>query len=76
VFKNLDIQFAILYNHWEAILDALSSIVLQNQSQPELVMLFGFDTIGRGLEIGFVTVDQCDIVIHAMKIRPSYKKYL
>jgi hypothetical protein len=54
---------------------ALNSIILPDQ--PDLVMLFGFDTIGRGLEVGYITTDQGeDLVIHAMKVRPGYKKYL
>jgi hypothetical protein len=54
---------------------ALNSIVLPDQ--PDLVMLFGFDTIGRGLEVGYITTDQGeDLIIHAMKIRQGYKKYL
>jgi hypothetical protein len=54
---------------------ALNSIVFPDQ--PELVMLFGFDTIGRGLEVGYVTTDQGeDLIIHAMKVRTGYKKYL
>jgi hypothetical protein len=40
-------------------------------------MLFGFDTIGRGLEVAYITSDVGDdIVIHAMKIRPGYNQYL
>ena len=54
---------------------ATESIVLQ--TNPEKVMLFGFDTIGRGLEVGYVVNDYDeDIVIHAMKIRSVYKKFL
>jgi hypothetical protein len=54
---------------------ALNSIVFPGQ--PELIMLFGFDTIGRGLEVGYITSDQDeDLIIHAMKVRPGYKKYL
>jgi hypothetical protein len=51
------------------------SIVLQDE--PEKVMLFGYETIGRALEVGYVLNDQGEsIVIHAMKIRQGYKKYL
>jgi hypothetical protein len=51
------------------------SIILREN--PKKVMLFGFDTIGRALEIGYVINDQGEsIVIHAMKIRQVYKKYL
>jgi len=40
-------------------------------------MLFGFDTIGRGLEIGYVVNDAGeDIIIHAMKVRAVYKIHL
>jgi hypothetical protein len=38
-------------------------------------MLFGYDAIGRALEVGYIINDQGqDLVIHAMKIRQSYKK--
>ena len=54
---------------------AVNSLVLQ--TNPEKVMLFGFDTIGRGLEIGYIVNDQGeDIVIHAMKVRSVYKMHL
>ena len=54
---------------------AVNSLVLQ--VKPEKIMLFGFDTIGRGLEVGYIVSDQGeDIVIHAMKIRSVYKMYL
>ncbi len=54
---------------------ALNSIVFPEQ--PDLIMLFGFDTIGRGLEVGYITTDQGeDMIIHAMKVRAGYKKYL
>jgi hypothetical protein len=50
---------------------------MTSQEEPVIVMLFGFDTIGRGVEVAYVTNDdEEDIVIHAMKIRPIYKKYL
>ena len=53
----------------------LNSIV--SQEEPVIVMLFGFDTIGRGLEVAYITNDAGeDIVIHAMKIRPGYRQYL
>jgi hypothetical protein len=40
-------------------------------------MLFGFDTIGRALEIGYFINDNGDeIIMHAMKLRKSYQKYL
>jgi hypothetical protein len=50
---------------------------MASQEEPVITMLFGFDTIGRGLEVAYVTNDDGDdIVIHAMKIRQSYKHYL
>jgi hypothetical protein len=53
----------------------LNSIV--TQEEPVIVMLFGFDTIGRGLEVAYITNDTGeDIVIHAMKIRTGYNQYL
>jgi len=40
-------------------------------------MLFGFDTIGRGLEVGYIFSDQEEeIIIHAMRVRAIYRKYL
>ena len=54
---------------------AINSIVLEEH--PLKIMLFGFDTIGRSLEIGyFINEHGDDIIIHAMKIRSSYQKYL
>jgi hypothetical protein len=54
---------------------AVNSVVFPQE--PDLVMLFGYDTIGRRLEVGYITTDQGeDLVIHAMKVRPGYKKYL
>ena len=48
-----------------------------DENKTVIVMLFGFDTIGRGLEVAYISADAGeDIVIHAMKIRPSYNKYL
>jgi hypothetical protein len=39
--------------------------------------VFGYDTIGRGLEVGYIFNDEGEeYVIHAMKIRPSYKAFL
>ena len=62
-------DIAYVYEH------AVNSLVLQ--ASPVKIMLFGFDTIGRGLEVGYISNDQNeDIVIHAMKIRSIYKKYL
>ena len=53
----------------------LNSII--TQEDPPIVMLFGFDSIGRGLEIAYITNDEGeDIIIHAMKIRASYSRYL
>jgi hypothetical protein len=50
---------------------------MTSQEKPVVVMLFGFDTIGRGVEVAYITNDdEDDIVIHAMKIRPIYKKHL
>ena len=54
---------------------AVNSLVLD--INPEKTMLFGFDTIGRGLEVGYIVNDnEEDIIIHAMKIRAVYKNYL
>ncbi|MDR1293258.1 MAG: hypothetical protein LBJ91_07700 [Clostridiales Family XIII bacterium] len=53
----------------------ITSIALRDE--PTMIMVFGFDTIGRGLEIGYIVGDNReDVVIHAMKIRNDYKKYL
>jgi hypothetical protein len=54
---------------------AITSVTLREE--PTKVMVFGFDTIGRGLEIGYIIGDDGeDVVIHAMKIRKIYKKHL
>jgi len=53
----------------------LNSII--SQEEPVIVMLFGFDTIGRSLEVAYITNDAGeDVIIHAMKIRPCYRQYL
>jgi hypothetical protein len=55
--------------------NAISSITLDEF--PPKVMLFGFDTIGRALEIGYFINDSGTyIIMHAMKLRKSYFKYL
>ena len=65
--SDLDISYVYEY--------AVNSILLKDSSN--MVMLFGFDTIGRGLEIAYVTnSNDEDIIVHAMKVRPSYKKHL
>ena len=55
--------------------NAISSITLEEF--PPKFMLFGFDTKGKALEIGFFINDYGDeIIIHAMKLRKFYQKYL
>jgi hypothetical protein len=55
--------------------NAISSIALDEF--PPKVMLFGFDSIGRALEVGYFVNDSgTNIIIHAMKLRKSYFKYL
>ena len=55
--------------------NAINSIILEEF--PPKVMLFGFDSMGRALEIGYF-VNECGehIIIHAMKLRKVYQKYL
>jgi len=54
---------------------ALSGIVLSEE--PEKVMFFGFDTVGRALEIGCERLpNQKWKIIHAMKLRKGYERYL
>ncbi|MDR0310094.1 MAG: toxin [Acidobacteriota bacterium] len=54
---------------------AVNSLVLR--ANPEKIMLFGFDSLCRGLEVGYIIDDRGeDIVIHAMKVRSVYKEYL
>lgn len=56
---------------------SINSIIQEGKGRPNMTMLFGHDTIGRGLEVGYITNDHGeDIIIHAMKIRPNYKHYL
>ena len=58
-----------------AIENAISSITLEEF--PPKIMLFGFDTKGQALEIGyFVNDNGAEIVMHAMKLRKSYRKYM
>jgi alanyl-tRNA synthetase len=55
--------------------NAVNSIILEEF--PVKVMLFGFDTAGRALEIGYFVNDNGDeIIMHAMKLRKIYQKYL
>ncbi|MCL1849533.1 MAG: hypothetical protein FWF83_07695 [Clostridiales bacterium] len=55
--------------------NAINSIVLDES--PTKIMLFGFDTIGRALEIGYFINESGEfIVMHAMKLRRSYQGYL
>ena len=55
--------------------NAISSISLEEF--PTKVMLFGFDTRGKPLEVGyFINDDGDEIIIHAMKLRKVYQKYL
>lgn len=55
--------------------NAISSIILEEF--PLKIMLFGFDTTGKALEVGyFVNEIGDDIIIHAMKLRKIYQKYL
>jgi len=55
--------------------NAVSSITLEEF--PIKIMLFGFDTIGRAIEIGYIVNDNGEeIIIHAMKLRKNYQQYL
>ena len=55
--------------------NAISSITLEEF--PPKVMLFGFDTKGQALEIGYFINDNGDeIIMHAMKLRKVYQKYM
>ena len=55
--------------------NAVNSIILEEF--PVKIMIFGFDTIGRALEIGYFINDNSDeVIMHAMKLRKSYQKYL
>ena len=54
---------------------AVSSITLHEF--PPKIMLFGFDSQGKALEVGYFVNDSGDeIIIHAMKLRKCYQKYL
>ena len=64
-----DINIALVFEN------AINSIILEEF--PPKVMLFGFDSIGRVLEIGyFINESGEEIIIHAMKLRKCYQKYL
>ena len=55
--------------------NAINSIIIEEF--PLKFMVFGFDTVGRALEIGYFVNEQGeDIIMHAMKIRRKYQKYL
>jgi hypothetical protein len=55
--------------------NAVNSIILEEF--PLRIMEFGFDTSGRALEIGYFVNDRNECVImHAMKLRNSYHKYI
>ena len=55
--------------------NAINSIRLDEF--PQKVMLFGFDSKGRALEVGYITNDNDEIIIiHAMKLRKCYREYL
>ncbi|MDR1732243.1 MAG: hypothetical protein LBR61_09165 [Synergistaceae bacterium] len=54
---------------------ATKTIILRDN--PTKIMIFGFDRVGRCLEVGYIIDDEGeDVVIHAMKIRRSYIKYM
>ena len=62
-----DIEF--VYNN------AINSIILE-EFQPK-IMIFGFDSIGRALEIGYIENDRGECIItHAMRLRKIYHKFL
>ena len=55
--------------------NAISFIELEEF--PPKIMLFGFDSQGKALEIGYFVNDNGDeIIIHAMKLRKTYQKYM
>ena len=55
--------------------NAISSITLEEF--PPKIMLFGFDTNGRAIEVGYFINDNGDeIIMHAMKLRKIYQKYM
>ena len=53
-----------------AVNNALSAITTPNQ--PDFTMLIGPDTASRLLEIGVLSADDNDYVIHAMPARQKY----
>ena len=55
--------------------NAISFIKLEEF--PPKIMLFGFDSQGKALEIRYFVNDNGDeIIIHAMKLRKTYQKYM
>ena len=55
--------------------NAINSIILEEF--PLKIMLFGYDSIGRMLEVGYFINESGEyIIIHAMKLRKSYQVYL
>ena len=53
-----------------AINNAVAAI--RSANQPDLTMLIGPATASRLLEIGVLSADDNDFVIHAMRARPKY----
>ncbi|GHT78978.1 hypothetical protein FACS1894104_2930 [Actinomycetota bacterium] len=54
--------------------NAVSGLVLVDD--PKKVMLFGWDTAGRALEVGYFRDGEVNVVMHANKLRKTYEKYL
>jgi hypothetical protein len=54
--------------------NAVSGLLLRED--PRKVMLFGWDTAGRALEIGYFFDDEMNVIMHADKLRKSYMEYL
>lgn len=61
-----DIEYVYKYSFSQRIL----------REEPPKIMLFGYDTKGRGLEVGYFRDDNVNVIMHANKIRKVYEKYL
>jgi hypothetical protein len=59
---------------WCVYKHAVSRLIMNKD--PEKCMLFGYDTIGRPLEVGYFEDNGDRVIMHAMKCRKKYLKFL
>jgi len=55
--------------------NVINSVILDEF--PLKIMILGFDSKGRALEVGYIINEYGEnIIIHAMKIRKQYQEYI